>query len=80
MQRMKLQIWWRKKIKTKKKIRGEEFIINIQISYHIARVCIISYDMICPYAFCNIFNQNIKKYVRFRKIYFLYTQSTHTHT
>ena len=62
MQRMKLQIWWRKKIKTKKKIRGEEFIINIQISYHIARVCmhIISYHMpICILQY--IFNQKYKE-------------------
>ena len=48
MQRMKLQIWWRKKIKTKKRIRGEEFLINIQISYRQTVYHIIY--IICPYA------------------------------
>lgn len=39
MQRMKLQIWWRKKIKTKKKIRAS---LYIQISY------ILCYDPVYP--------------------------------
>ena len=54
MQRMKLQIWWRKKIKTKKRIRGEEFLINIQISYRqtVYHIIYISY----AHMHCSIWN------------------------